>query len=132
MKNKLGNNGFFDLRSGLIGAIVMGSIVFYINCNHGLLEGLIAAGKQATYTFFFGGIMMKMVENITIGVRNKTLAIMCATLVTGLITVTLTYLVHSFKGTPEPFWSTVPTAILAPSGFLWWSLKKRKELETIS
>ena len=45
---------------GLGGAIAMGLIVFFINWDHGIIPGLIAAGKQATYTFLAGGFMMRM------------------------------------------------------------------------
>ena len=47
-----------------IGALVMGFIVGYINLDHGLLPESIAALKQAAYTFFLGGMLLKVLETI--------------------------------------------------------------------
>lgn len=113
---------------GLAGALVMGTIVFFINWDHGIGLGLFAASKQATYTFLAGGTMMRITENIASWFKHKIPAIFFAVLTPTLIAVTLTFIVHSLKGTPEPLNSTIPTMILAPWGFLWWALRKRRQL----
>jgi len=129
MANKLGKNSFFDVKMGTIGAFFLGGIVFMINCNHGWELASIAAGKQALYTFFIGGIMTKMAENLVLRFTNRKQALLLATLVPTLLTSILTYGMHSIKGTPEPFISTIPTFVFAPGGFYGWALRKRKEFE---
>ena len=126
-KNALGHNKYFDLKMGLLSGLAMGTIVFFINWDHGIGLGLIAASKQVGYTFLAGGVMMRMTENIACRFSNTFAAIFLAVLIPTIIAVTLTYLLHSLKGTPEPLHSTIPTIILAPSGFLWWALIKRKQ-----
>ena len=116
---------------GLAGGLVMGTIVFFINWDHGIGLGLIAAAKQATYTFLAGGTMMRITENIASYFTNETVSVFLAVITPTLIAVTLTYLVHSLKGTPEPINSTIPTLLLAPWGFLWWAVRKRRQLKAI-
>jgi len=117
---------------GLISGLAMGTIVFFINWDYGLLAGLVAALKQGVYTFLAGGIMMRMTENIASRFSREFVAILLAVLVPSTIAITLTYILHSLKGTPEPLNSTIPTIILAPFGFLWWALKKRKQMKSIA
>lgn len=129
MANKLGKNPFFDIKMGTIGAFFLGGIVFMINYNHGWEMASIAAAKQAVYTFFIGGVMTKMAENLVLRFDSRMQALFLATLVPTLLTLILTYGMHSIKGTPEPFISTIPTFVFAPGGFYGWALRKRKELE---
>ena len=131
-KNALGHNKYFDLKMGLISGLGMGTVVFFINWDHGIDLGLIAASKQALYTFLAGGVMMRMTENFASRFSNAFVAIFLAVLVPTIIAVTLTYILHSLKGTPEPLNSTIPTIILAPFGFLWWALMKRKQFSKTS
>lgn len=126
-KNKLGHNKLFDPKMGLAGALFLGTIVFFINYDHGIVNGLIAALKQGLYTFFVGGFITRLCENIATISKNLT-AILLAVFIPSIIAIALTYLVHSMKGTPEPLNSTIPTMILAPLGFLWWALQKRKQM----
>ena len=46
-----------------------------------------------------------------------------------VLAIVLTYGGHMLKGTPEPFWSTLPTMILAPLSFGYWSwrVKRRQD-----
>ena len=127
-KNALGHNSYFDPLMGLIGATVMGTIVFFINWDHGIGWGLFAAAKQATYTFLAGGTMMRITENIASYFKNGYLSVFLAVLTPSVIAITLTFLLHSLKGTPEPLNSTIPTMLLAPWGFFWWALQKRRQL----
>jgi len=130
-KNKLGNFKYFDPKLGLAGALLLGSIVFFINYDHGIGNGLIAASKQFLYTFFIGGFITRLCENIASSIKKESIAIITAVLIPSLIAVFLTYIVHSIKGTPEPLNSTIPTMFLAPPGFLWWAVKKRKQLKLV-
>ncbi len=120
---------FFDMKMGTAGALFLGAIVFAINYTHGWQLAFVAAFKQGLYTFFIGGVMTKMTENIALKIHPKRKALLMAVLVPTLITSALTYAMHSLKGTPEPFISTIPTFIFAPAGFFGWALRKRKQFE---
>lgn len=131
-KNALGNNKYFDPRMGLAGAVVLGIIVFIINSDHGIFPALTATAKQSAYTLLAAGFMMRLTENIASSFSKDWKAIFFATLIPTAIAVTLTYGLHSLKGTPEPFNSTIPTIVMAPFGFLWWAVRKRKQLKSLS
>jgi len=131
-KNALGNNKYFDPKMGLAGAIVLGIIVFIINSDHGIFPALTAAAKQSAYTLLAGGFMMRLTENLASSFSKDWKAIFFATLIPTAIAVSLTYGLHSLKGTPEPFNSTIPTIVMAPFGFLWWAVRKRKQLKSLS
>ena len=118
-------NEFIDIKMGFIGAIFMGSIVFWINFDHGWDEALIAGLKQFFYTLFFGGLFLKMAENIAITQNNKWKAIILGGVIPMIATSILTYTVHSIKGTPEPFNSTLPTIFFSWLSFSCWSFMKR-------
>jgi hypothetical protein len=64
-------------------------------------------------------------EIIVVEIPNKTFAYICAVIAATLLTVGLVYIVHSLKGTPKPFESTIPTIILAPPGFIYVARMKR-------
>jgi hypothetical protein len=128
MKNKLGNNPLFDPKMGLVGALVLAAIVFAINYEEGVSLASIAAAKQGLYTFFAGGFMMRLVENLSIKWDEKIVSYAISVLVATAIAVSLTYGLHSLKGTPKPLLSTIPTIILGPPGFFWWAYKKRNQL----
>ena len=129
--NLLGNNKYFDPKMGFGGGLFLAFVVFFINYDHGFTNALIAALKQGLYTFIAGGTMMRIAENLSIRFRNLILSIFLAVLIPTILAVSFTFIVHSAKGTPEPLNSTIPTMILAPFGFLWWALRKRKQLNSI-
>ncbi|MBL7203288.1 MAG: hypothetical protein ISS63_03000 [Desulfobacteraceae bacterium] len=116
---------FINLRMGVAGAFVMGSIVWVINAGFGWWPATTAAMKQAAYTFLFGGMLIKMLDTIAIRINNRYLAIATATVITASLTIILVYIVNSLKGTPRPFASTLPTIIMAPPAFLALAIRKR-------
>ncbi len=116
---------FINIKMGFAGAFVMGAIVWFINMGHGWWPASTAALKQAAYTFLFGGILIKVLDTIAVKIKNRYMAITIATITVSAITIILVYFVHSLKGTPRPFESTLPTIILAPAGFLALSIRKR-------
>ncbi len=122
------SRNYIDYKMGTIGAALMGGIAAYINHNAGPLLATTAALKQAAYTFLFGGTVMKLCENIATKVKNDAAAFTLAVLIPTGATVAATYGVHSLKGTPEPFKSTIPTAIMAPPACLYWAHRKRKQM----
>ena len=119
-------NGFIDFKMGLVGALFMGTMVFWINHEHGYDEALTAGLKQLFYTFFFGGLFLKMAENIAVTRKNRNWGIFIGGLLPMLLTAILTYTVHSMKGTPEPFNSTIPTIVSAWFSFTFWGWFKTR------
>jgi len=114
--NAPGNNKYFDPK--------MGSIVFYINSEYGADLALIAATKQAAYTFLVGGSMMRLTENLVTYFRSDRVSRITSVTIPSILTIGLTYLIHSIKGTPEPFESTIPTIILEhPPHFFGGAIK---------
>ena len=107
----------------------MAAIVYFINADHDPSGAIIAATKQFLYTFFIGGFFTKMVENLAITWTDKVLSIFAAVVIPALLTITLTFIMHHLKGTPEPLNSTIPTTFLAPLSFSVWAFLKRKEYD---
>lgn len=116
---------------GFGGGLFLALIVFFINYDYGLIEALVAALKQGLYTFLAGGTMMRISENLSIRFHNAMVSIFLAVIIPTILAVIFTFIIHSAKGTPEPFNSTIPTMVMAPIGFLWWSLRKRKQLNSL-
>jgi hypothetical protein len=107
----------------------MGTIVWFINADHGFLPALVAALKQASYTFLVAGLFIRFLEYQVTHIEDKRLAILVSVAVTSLLTILLVFGVHSLKGTPKPFYSTLATIILAPFGYLALAIIKRKKFE---
>jgi hypothetical protein len=117
---------YVDVSTAWKAALFLGLVIYAINFSHGALAALPAALKQATYTFFVSGLIVRLCENLITGVRHRALAWVSAILLPSGIAIGLTYLVHSLKGTPEPFYSTLPTIIVAPPAFAGWAWRCRK------
>jgi len=103
----------------------MGSLVALINASHGLTAVATSAGKQAVYTFFFGGLIMQFCARLAArpGPRGPVLAMAIG--LPSVVTICLIYLVHNLRGTPEPLLSTAAVACIAVPSFVAWSRKVR-------
>ena len=120
-------NKYINLKAGLMGALIMGGIVSIINMEHGWFLSTTAGLKQSLYTFFFGGIIVKLLEHLLRQIKNQYMAISLSVSVISMFTCLLVYLVHSFKGTPEPMLSTIPTVLIAPPAFLILAIRFKRE-----
>ena len=120
-------SAYFNLEIGLSGGLVMGIIVFLINyaATQDTINSTIAAIKQGVYTFFFGGAIMRMCEVIAVKIRNRYWGVILSMLIPSLVSLLLTFGVHSLRGTPRPFESTVPTAFFVIPATLVWGYRKR-------
>lgn len=120
---------FIDYKMGLLGAGIMSGLVFGVNYHETqeLTGSSTAALKQAAYTFTVGGSIIKSCEYLATRIRDKSLAISSAIILPSALTLTLTYGVHSLKGTPEPEKSTIPTVVIIPAT-AYWATRKRRQL----
>ncbi len=86
--------------------------------------------KQGSYTFLFGGGVMKGCKYLATKIKKKSLALATAIIVPSLFSISMVYGIHQMKGTtPKPLESTIPTATLIIPATAFWGNKKRKELE---
>ena len=126
---------YIDYKMGILGAIVMASIVFSINyfgkseASGNLSGSIFASLKQGTYTFIFGGVIMKGSERLATLIARRNLALIAACLIPSAVSLILTFGVHSLKGTPKPFESTIPTVIFVIPSTAVWGYMRRKKME---
>lgn len=122
----MARNTIFDVKMGAIGALFMGTVVYIVNADHGFDQAIVASVKQASYTFIAGGLLMKLCENLSLLLKSPARSILLAVVVATTLSATLTFVVHSFKGTPKPVFSTLITIAFAVPGFWWWARRKRR------
>jgi hypothetical protein len=120
---------YIDYSMAWKGALFLGVAVWLINLEHGPMAALPAALKQAAYTYFVAGFIVRLCENIAVRVKARALALLGAVLIPSCIALGLTLLIHMLKGTPEPLRSVLPTLVTAPPAFFWWGRRKRAERE---
>lgn len=132
---KLAFGNLIDVRAGAIGATILGSVVWAINMlattPPDLLGSTTAALKQGAYTFFVGGFLLRLMTWMALRPGNPLFVIFNATLVPGALGCGLTYFVHTLRGTPSPFLSTVPTILLSVLlNPVWVVYQRRKQPRT--
>ena len=117
---------YVDFSMAWKASLFLGVVVFCINLDHGALAALPAALKQATYTFFVAGFILRLSENLAIKQELGVMAFPLAVIIPSCIAIGLTYALHNLKGTPEPLHSTIPTLLMAPPSFtiLVWRFRK--------
>ena len=81
----------FDLRSAIYAALLMGGIVWWINASHGLLLSTTAAFKQAVYTFFMGGVIMRFCERLALRPGPAGVVLATAVVLPSIITTGATF-----------------------------------------
>ena len=119
-------DAIYDLRSALIGAALMGTIVALINLSHGIGPALVAAAKQGAYTLFIAGLVLRLCERVSLATRERAEGIALATLVPTIVTIGMTSILHHLRGTPEPWASVIPTALMGPPSFFMWAKRARR------
>jgi len=120
---------FIDYKMGMAGAVVMAGIVFGVNYQglHDLAGATTAGLKQGTYTFLFGGSIMKGCEYLATRIPKPLPALIAAVVIPSVVAICLTFGVHQLKGTPKPVESTIPTAFLIIPSTAIWGYRKRKQ-----
>lgn len=117
---------YVDVSMAWKAALFLGIVVYAINFSHGALAALPAALKQFTYTFFVAGFILRLCETLSIHPGLGAFALPLAVLIPSAVAIGLTYLMHSLKGTPEPFYSTLPAILMALPSFSLWAWRSRK------
>jgi len=117
---------YINLKTGFIGGVFLGTMVYWINADFGWQLAGTAALKQGIYTWFFGGAIVKLCETISTRGERKWLNIIKGAATASLIAITAILIVHHFKGTPRPFYSSLPVMILAPLSFIAIGYRARK------
>src|SRR5690606_41362632 len=97
-----------DVSTAWKAALLLGLVVYAMNISHGALAALPAALKQATYTFFVAGFIVRLCENLVDNKDLDALAFPSSVVIPFCIAVSLTLLLHSLTSQPEPFCSTAP------------------------
>ena len=108
---------WFDLKSAILGAVIMGSIVGAINAPYGLLPALHSAAKQGLYTFFFAGLIMQFCRWLALRDYPPTQRVFLATAIPTVVTAILILCMHLFSGTPAPLLSSLPPVTLGLISF---------------
>jgi hypothetical protein len=117
---------YVDIATAWKAALFLGVVVFAINMSHGVWAALPAALKQAAYTFFAAGFIVRLCENLVVKKALGVIAFPLAVIIPSLVAIGLTFLVHSLKGTPLPLHSTIPTMLMAPPAFMVWAWRSKK------
>lgn len=120
---------YIDYKMGALTAAFMGIVVGYINADHGWVLAATAGLKQAAYTFLFGGVIIRMCKTLAVKGENGIKARFLAAFIPSAVTIIAIFFVHNLRGTPKPLESTIPTMILAPSGFTVMALRERSQWE---
>ena len=69
--------------------------------------------------------MVRLNERIALALNPAIVAVPAGMVCAGGLAVSLTYLVYSLKGTPEPLNSTIPTMLLISIAFLFLGARAR-------
>ena len=124
---KVWGGTYIDYAMAWKGALFLGVVVWLINSSHGALAALPAALKQASYTYFVAGFVTRLCQTLAIRFESRAASLTLAVLIPSTIALTLTFILHTLKGTPEPIRSVIPTLLSAPPAFFWWGRKSRLE-----
>jgi hypothetical protein len=118
---------FIDYSMAWKGALFLGIVVWLVNLSHGPLAALPAALKQAAYTYFVAGLITRLCQTLATRIQRRALALTLCVAVPSAIALTLTFGLHTLRGTPEPLHSVIPTLLTAPLAFFWWGRRSRIE-----
>jgi len=117
---------------GAMGGLLLAICVYYAKYSDGNKLALIASGEQFMFNFLLGGALMKMCEKLSTRYVNKIESLMVGILIPSTINISCTYLMHSMdSGEVDPIYSTIPSAIFAPMGYIWWGNRKRNQIVAI-
>lgn len=97
----------FNLRMGICAGLVTGSIVCYINYQHGFWAAGGAFLKQFAYNLIMAGYNSRLAEKLATGTKRRWPALLLGAFVPTAVAFAATFSVHFFLETPEPLASTL-------------------------
>jgi hypothetical protein len=104
----------------------MGSIVFFINIEHGFLPAFGSFLKQLLFNLFMAGYNTRTCEKLAKSISNKLIGLVAASIIPTLQAFLILYAIHYFGATPKPIESTYWQAIGNVFFFLIMALMYRK------
>jgi len=76
--------------------------------------------------------MVKICETVSQRGHHKWQSILAGAAIASGAAIMAVLIVHHFKGTPRPFYSSLPVVTLAPLSFLAIGYRARKKLEKLN
>ncbi len=99
-------NKHINFRMGCLSGIITGSIVFYINIEHGFTLALFSLLRQFSFNLFMGGFNIKVCEKVVHLIKPRRRAILLGTIIPSVQAFVILYSIHYFGNTPKPEAST--------------------------
>ncbi len=99
-------NKHINFLMGSLSGIVTGTIVFYINYEHGFTPALYSSFRQFSFNLLMGGFNIRVCEKITQQIQNRNLSIAMASIIPSIQAFVILYLIHYLGHTPKPGAST--------------------------
>ncbi len=99
-------NKHINLLMGSLSGIATGSIVFFINYEHGFTPALYSFFRQFSFNLLMGGFNIRVCEKLTQLIKPRNTAIIVATIIPAIQAFIILYSVHYFGNTPKPGAST--------------------------
>lgn len=92
---------------GTTAGIITGSIVFFINLDHGFYPAMNSFFKQFAFNFIMGGFNTRTCEKLARNIQHKALNLTLATVLPTIQAFSVLFSVHYFGRTPKPGASTL-------------------------
>ncbi len=99
-------NKHINFLMGSLSGIVTGTIVFFINYEHGFTPALYSFLRQFCFNLLMGGFNIRVCEKIAQMFQSKNTAIVMATIIPSIQAFAILYAIHYFGNTPKPGAST--------------------------
>lgn len=99
-------NRHINFLMGSLSGIITGTIVFFINYEHGFEPALYSFFKQFFFNLLIGGFNIRVCEKITLLIQHKNTAIIFASIIPSVQAFIILYSIHYFGNTPKPEAST--------------------------
>lgn len=117
---------------GTIAGIVTGSVVFYINIEHGFWPAFASFLKQFFFNLLMAGYNTKSCEKLARKIKNNFIGIITPTIIPTLQSFIVLYAIHYFGGTPKPMASTLWQAFPNFGFFFFMTLIYRGKLNILN
>lgn len=120
---------YINYKLGAIGGSLAGTLVYFMNDEHGIKYGITAGVTQFVYNFLAGGYNSRTCQNIVKAMENTKDAILYSTIFTTTQSFVIGYAVHEVMRTPDLLQSS--TWQIIPNTFIFYTIAKvqRNEMD---